>query len=300
MAISPVLPPEDPLDKAGGQSEPAPPLPPANNLAHRAVHALISHQPQFQKAMRQASDSHLDHETHRQAALAADQAAADARKFAQFVRSLRDPGRRRRLALLLGVALVTALLGADSPLLYWAAEAFDQSPAGTTIITCLLFAASAAVALHLEVARARRRAVLWVVAAGYLALFLLRADYLMAVGGLGLAGALLQAGLLTALSALLLAASTTVLGRTVTPEIHRAEKAARQADALARQAHDAERAAASQCERHIGALTGWVLDEVNGDIPAAADLADWQGQLGRAVAARVGHPRPHPAQPEPT
>ena len=300
MATKPVLPPEGLPDEAGGQSAPGPPIRPVHNLAHRAVHALIGNQPQFQKAMRQATDSHLDHETHRQAALAADRAAADAHKLAQFARSLSDPGRRRRLALLLGAALVTALLGADSPLLYWAAEAFDQSPTGTTVITCLLFAASAAVALYLEAASTRRRAVLWAVTLGYLALFLLRADYLMAVGRLGLLGALLQAGLLTALSALLLAASTTVLGRTVTPEIHRAERAARQADGHARQAHDAERAAASQCERHIGALTGWVLADVNDDIAAAADLTDWQDHLRRAVAARVGHPRPHPTPPEPT
>jgi hypothetical protein len=295
MAISPILQTDDGPDKPGGPSEPFPPVRLVYELAQQAIHALVGNQPQLQKALRQATDGHLDHEAHRQAALGADQAAAGARNQAQFLRTLRDPARRRRLALSVGAVLVASLLGADIPLLNWAAEAFDQSPTGTLIITGLLFAGTVAAALYLEAAGPRRRPVLWMVAVGYLALFLLRTDYLVAVGGLGLLGALLQAAVLTALSAGLLAASTTVLRRTVTPEIHRAEKTAREADRHASQAHEAKRAAAAQCERHIGALTAWVHDA--GDIPPGVGLTDWHNHLERAVAARVGHPRPPATRP---
>ena len=303
MTISQVSNGEFPAGDVHAPPEASPPgLPhrPTGELAHHAVHVLAADAPQFKEKLREAIDSHGDHEARRQDAVRADRRAGEARTNAQHVRALHDPARRRRLPLLVGAVLVASLLGADVPLLYWAAQPFGQSQAGTVVITLLLFAGTVAAALYLEAARSYRRGVVGAVVVAYVALFALRTDYLVVVGALGLLGAVLQAGLLTAFSAGLLAMSTMVLTRTVTPEIHRAEGAARRAGRRAAQARDTAQEAAARCKRHIHALGAWTRAEAGGGVPPGVSFSDWHDHLGRAIAARVGHPDPEQAGPETT
>ena len=303
MTISQISNGELPSGDAHAPPQPSPPgMPqrPTRELAHEAVHVLAADRPQFKEKLREAIDSHSDHEARRQDAVRADTRAAEARTDAQHVRALHDPARRRRLPLLVGTVLVASLLGADVPLLYWAAQPFGQSQAGTLIITLLLFAGTAGAALYLEAARSYRRGVLGAVVVAYVALFALRTEYLVVVGALGLLGAVLQAGLLTAFSAALLAMSTMVLTRTVTPEIHRAESTARRAGRRAAQARDTAQDASAGCVRHIHALTAWACAEAGGNVPSGVSFSDWHDHLGRALADRLGHPDREQTSPNPT
>jgi hypothetical protein len=198
-----------------------------------------------------------------------------------------DPAGRRILGFWLGAALIAVLTVLDAIPLNWAAQAFDLDPSGTWLVTFILVAASIGAMLGLELTRGQpqRRGVLTaVVTAGYLALLGLRTEFLTAVAGDSLLLAVLQAALLTAISAGLVWCGAAILARTRHLGLSRARAAARRAAAAAEDARAAERLATDKLGRHIGSvrhmLYPWAL---NSPVPEGVDDADWIAALDQSI-----------------
>ena len=162
---------------------------------------------------------------------------------------------RRTLAFWLGSALVAALVVLDAIPLNWAAQAFDLNNADSWLVTLILLVASVGAMAGLEAARqdSRRYAVLAAVTlTAYAGLVALRTSFLITVAGEGTAAALLQAVVLSAISAGLVFLGSAVMARTRTLRLTRALAAARRAR-RARQASEAAwRRAEEKLERHLG------------------------------------------------
>ncbi len=132
---------------------------------------------------------------------------------------------------------MAVLLAFDAIPLNWAAQAFGLAAAATWLVTVIMLAASAGAMAGLELSRddARlRRALLAIIGAGYVALAVLRAAFLITVAGESLGAAILQAVLLSAISAGLVACGSAVLARTRPLALARAVAAARLGPARAR------------------------------------------------------------------
>jgi hypothetical protein len=122
----------------------------------------------------------------------------------------------RGLRYAVGAALVGLLVMLDVIPLNWAAQAFGLDSGGTWLVTVILVVASVGAMLGFQLTRrdARRHGLLVsTVAAGYLALLMLRMEYLGTVFGEALLPAILQAVLLTAISAALVLCGSAVLAR---------------------------------------------------------------------------------------
>jgi hypothetical protein len=200
-----------------------------------------------------------------------------------------DPGDHRVLSFGLGLAIVVALVILDAVPLNWAAQAFGLNSAGTWLVTFILVVASIGAMLGFEITRGhpRRRGVLTaVVALGYLALLGLRTEFLITVSSDSLPVAVLQAALLTAISAGLVLCGSAVLARTRYLSHSRARAAARHAAQGADGARAAQRQAAERLQRHIGSLhqmlLPWALRSV---APEGVDHAKWDAALDQAIRA---------------
>ena len=148
---------------------------------------------------------------------AADAKAADAEQRESNLAVKLDPGERRPLPFGLGAAIVVALVILDAFPLNWAAQAFDFDSGGTWVVTVILLIASIGAMLGLELTRGHSRwrgILIAVVTAGFLALLGLRTQYLTTVAGDSFPVAVLQAALLTAISAGLVLCGSAVLTRT--------------------------------------------------------------------------------------
>jgi hypothetical protein len=141
--------------------------------------------------------------------------------------------------------------------------------------------------LGFEVTRGhpRRRGLLAaVVAVGYLALLGLRTEFLTTVSGESFSVALLQAAMLTAISAGLVLCGSAVLARTRSLSQSRSRAAARRARQDAAEARAAQSQAADRLQRHIGGLRQMLLPWALGSAaPAGVDRAKWAAALERAI-----------------
>jgi hypothetical protein len=200
-----------------------------------------------------------------------------------------DPGGHRVLGFAVGAALVIGLVLLDAIPLYWAAQAFDLNSAGTWLVTLILVMASIGAMLGFEVTRghARQRGLLTaVVTAGFLALLGLRTEFLTTVAVDSFPVALLQAALLTAISAGLVVSGSAVLARTRPLALSRARAAARNARQVAAAARAAQNHATEKLQRHIGGLRQMLLPWALGSAaPAGVDRAKWAAALERAIRA---------------
>jgi hypothetical protein len=198
-----------------------------------------------------------------------------------------DPGGHRVLGFAAGALIVVLLVVLDGVPLNWAAQAFGIDPAGTWLVTFILVVASAGAMLGFEVTRGhpRRRGLLAaVVAVGYLALLGLRTEFLTAVSGESFSVALLQAAMLTAISAGLVLCGSAVLARTRSLSQSRSRAAARRARQDAAEARAAQSQAADRLQRHIGGLRQMLLPWALGSAaPAGVDRAKWAAALERAI-----------------
>jgi hypothetical protein len=200
-----------------------------------------------------------------------------------------DPGDHRVLGFGFGLAIVVALVILDAAPLNWAAQAFGLNSAGTRLVTFILVIASVGAMLGFEITRGhpRRRGVLTaVVAMAYLALLGLRTEFLITVSNESLPVAVLQSGLLTAISAGLVLCGSAVLARTRYLSHSRARAAARRAAQAADDARAAQRQAAEKLQRHIGSLHHMLLPwALRSAVPEGVDHAKWGAALEQAIRA---------------
>ena len=200
-----------------------------------------------------------------------------------------DPAGYRILGFAVGAALVVVLVVLDAIPLNWAAQAFGLDSAGTWLVTFILVVASIGAMLGFEVTRghARRRGILAaVVTAGYLALLGLRTEFLTAVAAESFLVAVLQAAILTAISAGLVLCGSAVMARTQALSLSRGRDAVRRARRAAAEARAAQNQAAEKLQRHIGALRQLLLPWALGSAtPAGVDRAQWAAALEQAIRA---------------
>jgi hypothetical protein len=229
--------------------------------------------------------THLQ-ELQQRAELAADVAARAEQGAASLAAKL-DPAGYRTLGFTAGAALVTTVTVLDGIPLNWAAQAFGLDAAGSWLVTGILLMASVGAMAALEVTRGnvRRRAVLGLLmVAAYAAMVVLRTQFLVTVSAESFAAALLQAVLLSAISAGLVLCGSAVMARTEPPSLAQARAAARQARQAAGAAQTAARAAAEKMQRHLGALRQilipWALRSA---APEGTDRAMWTAALERAI-----------------
>jgi hypothetical protein len=200
-----------------------------------------------------------------------------------------DPAGHRILGFVTGLVLVVALVVLDIVPLNWAAQAFGLNLAGTWLVTLILVVASVGAMLGFEVSRgyARRRGVLAaVVAAGYLALLVLRTLFLTTVAADSLPVAFLQSALLTGISVGLVLCGSAVLAWTRPFSLSRARSAARRTRRAATEARDAQAQAAETLQRHIGGIRQMLLPWALGPAaPAGVDRAKWAAAAEDTIRA---------------
>jgi hypothetical protein len=208
-----------------------------------------------------------------------------ARHTLASLRTTHDPAGIRTLALWAGAIIVTLLAVLDVVPLNWAAQAFDLAVAGTWLVTALLLAASLAAMLGFEMTRtnARKRTVLIIVVTlAYLGLLVLRLQFLMTVAGESLSSALLQAVLLTAISAGLVLCGSAVMARTQHFAVARAQARMRHAEQLADDSVASRDAAARRMQRSAEVLR---LRAHTSQAPAGIDHVSWIASLEREIQA---------------
>lgn len=219
----------------------------------------------------------------------AERAVQDAEHRRDTLATKLDPGGHRIFGFTLGSALVAVLVVLDAIPLNWAAQAFGLGAAATWLVTFILVIASLAAMLGFEVTRGhpRRRALLAaVMAAGYLALLGLRTEFLTTVAAEAFLIAVLQATMLTAISAGLVLCGSAVIARTRSLSLSRARDAMRRARQAAAEARAAQNQAAEMLQRHIGGLRQMLIPWALGSpTPAGVDRATWAATLERAIRA---------------
>jgi hypothetical protein len=255
--------------------------------ANAALARWIQDHPQVADQIRETVRAH----THLQELEGRTQDAEEAKQEAEhdyttLVTRL-DPGGRRVLGFAVGAALVVALVVLDAIPLNWAAQAFGLDSAGTWLVTLILVVASVGAMLGFELTSGHRRprGLLSAVAgAGYLGLLGLRTDFLITVASESPIVALLQATMLTAISAGLVLCGSAVLSRTRSLGQSRSRTAAHRARQAAAEARTAQNLAGEKVLRHIGGLRQVLLPwALSSAAPAGADRAEWASALERAV-----------------
>jgi ABC-type nickel/cobalt efflux system permease component RcnA len=175
--------------------------------------------------------------------------------------------------------------------LNWVAQAYGLSVATTWIVTAILLAASGGAIAGLGLTRHNRRRrglLLTLIALTYLALVLLRTSFLVTVVRTSTIAATLQALLLGAISAGLLACAAAVIARTQPLRLDRAVADARRARRHAAASHNARLRAEEDAQRHWAALQRLLREwSITSDIPANASQADIVNALERALRALI-------------
>jgi hypothetical protein len=255
--------------------------------ANAALERWLQDHPAVAGEIKETVRAHIHLQELQGRAQAAGQVVQDAEQRDGTLMTRHDPGGHRVLGFAAGALIVVLLVVLDGVPLNWAAQAFGIDPAGTWLVTFILVVASAGAMLGFEVTRGhpRRRGLLAaVVAVGYLALLGLRTEFLTAVSGESFSVALLQAAMLTAISAGLVLCGSAVLARTRSLSQSRSRAAARRARQDAAEARAAQSQAADRLQRHIGGLRQMLLPWALGSAaPAGVDRAKWAAALERAI-----------------
>jgi hypothetical protein len=233
--------------------------------------------------------THLEQERQREAD--ALQAQSTAEQHAAGVTARVDLPGQRFAGFTTGALTVTVLLVFDAIPLNWAAQAFGLDAAATWLVTGIMLAASAGVMGGLELTRkdSRRHGTLLVLmAVGFAALAVLRTMFLVTVAGESLAAAVLQAVLLSAISAGLVACGSAVMAKTKPLALARALAAARRARRAAAASRAARRQAEEKMQRHWAVLQRALREwSIMSEAPAGASQAEWISALERAMRALI-------------
>jgi uncharacterized membrane protein len=259
-------------------------------VAREALSHWLGDHPEAGGELEEASRAHIHLQELEGRATEAARAAADAAQRAASLAVKLDPAGHRILGFASGALLVAALTVLDGVPLNWAAQAFGLNNAGTWLITGILLVASVGAMAGLEMTRAdsrRRAGLVGVLVVAYVALLVLRMQFLVTVAGESLRAGALQAVLLTGLSASLVTLGSAVMARTRSLSLARARTAARRSRQAAAGCQAARRQAAEKMQRHLGAIRQLVLVRLSlgSAAPAGADHASWAAALERAVRA---------------
>jgi hypothetical protein len=251
--------------------------------------ALFAARPSLAADLEEAGRAHTHLEQERQRETDALQAQRTAEQHAAAVAARVDLAGRRFAGFTVGAAAVAALLVFDAIPLNWAAQAFGLAAAATWLVTAIMLAASAGAMAGLELTRedSRRRGTLLIfMAAGFAALAALRTEFLATVAGEPLAAAILQATLLSAISAGLVACGSVVMAKTRPLTLARALTAARRAGRASATCRAARRQAEEKMQRHWAVLQRALREwSIMSQPPAGASQADWICALERAMRA---------------
>jgi hypothetical protein len=197
---------------------------------------------------------------------------------------------RRTLPFWLGSVIVVVLVVLDAIPLNWAAQAFDLNAADSWLVTLILLAASLGVMAGLETARqdARRyRVLVTLTLIAYIGIAAMRASFLVTVAGESAVAALLQATVLSAISAGLVFLGSAVMVRTRSLRLSRAQANARRAS-RASQASDVDcRRAEEKRERHLDVLRRQLMRQpLYSEVPVGLIYSEWSAALHRALRAQ--------------
>jgi hypothetical protein len=254
--------------------------------------ALFKASPSIAADLEEAGRAHAHLRRERQRELDALRAQVRCEQHAAALSAKLDLAGQRFAGFTLGAVVVTALVVFDAIPLNWAAQAFGLASAATWLVTLIMVVASAGAMAGLELTRddsRRRGALLVMIGAGYLALTVLRTSYLVTVSGEGLSSAVLQAVLLSAISAGLVGCGSAVMARTRPLALGRAMSAVRHAHAAVVACQEARRRADEKMDRHwtvlLRALREWSITSA---APAGVSQADWNAALERALRALYG------------
>ena len=265
------------------------PDPSLDAQAAASLSALFEARPSIAADLEEAGRAHAHLQQQRQREFDALKAQDTAQQSAAGLTAKLDLAGQRFAGFILGAAVVAALLVFDAIPLNWAAQAFGLASAATWLVTVIMLAASAGAMAGLELTRddTRRHQVLLVmIGAGYLALTVLRTTFLITVAGESLPSAVLQAVLLSAISAGLVACGSAVMARTRPLTLARAVSAARRARAAAVSSREARRRTEEKMQRHWTVLRRMLREwSITSDAPAGVSQADWIAALERALSA---------------
>ena len=221
---------------------------------------------------------------------AADHTLAEARARVSGLKDRHNLDGRRTLSFWLGSAVVAGLVVLDAIPLNWAAQAFGLNAADSWVVTFILLTASIGAMAALEAARHDPRRYLTLVAVtltAYTGLVALRTSFLVTVTGDGTATALLQAVVLSAISAGLVFLGSAVMTRTRPYRLSRAQARARRARQASQASETAWRRAGDKLERHLGVLHRQLIRQpLYTAVPSGITHPEWVDVLDRALRAQ--------------
>jgi len=231
----------------------------------------------------------LQHEMRRRMETAG-RVLADASARVSSLKDKHNLDDRRSLAFWLGSVIVAALVVLDAIPLNWAAQAFGLDAADSWVVTLILLAASVGAMAGLEMTRQEpRRHTVFVALtlAAYAGLVVLRTSFLVTVSGESLTTSLLQAVVLSAISAGLVFLGSAVMGRTRSPRLSRAMTAARRARRASEASEAAWWRAEEKLDRHLAVLRRQLARRpLFSATPSGLTHPEWVAVLERALRAQ--------------
>lgn len=255
--------------------------------ANVAIQQWLGDHPRVANGITETVRAHIHLEELTRRTREAEQAQREAEQLDATLLTRRDPAGHRVLGFVTGSVLVILLVVLDGVPLNWAAQAFGLDSGGTSLVTLILVVASIGAMLGFELTsrHPRRRALLSaVVGIAYLALLMLRTQFLTTVVDESLPVAVMQSAMLTAISAGLVLCGSAVLARTRSLSSSQSRAVTRHARRAAGEARVAQRAATDNLKRHIGGLRQMLLPWALGSVtPAGVDRARWVAALEQAV-----------------
>jgi hypothetical protein len=265
------------------------PDPALDARASASLSTLFEARPALAADLEEAGRAHTHLEQERQRETDAHHALTRAEQHASGMTARLDLAGHRFAGFTVGALAVAILLVFDAIPLNWAAQAFGLAAAATWLVTGIMLVASAGAMAGIELTREdsrRRTALLIVMAAGFTALAVLRTAFLVTVARESLGAAILQAVLLSAISAALVAFGSVVMARTQPLALARALAAVKRARRTAATCHDARRRAEERMHLHWAVLQRAVREwSIMSEAPAGASHADWISALERAMHA---------------
>ena len=229
------------------------PDPALDARAAASLSALLKARPDLAADLEEVGRAHTHLGQQRQREADARDALTRAEQHASGVTARLDLAGHRFAGFTVGVLAVAILLVLDAIPLNWAAQAFGLAAVATWLVTGIMLVASAGAMAGIELTREdsrRRSALLILMAAGYTALTVLRTAFLVTVAGESIGAAILQAVLLSAISAGLVACGSVVMARTRPLALARALAAVKRARRTAAACHDARRRAEERMQLH--------------------------------------------------
>jgi hypothetical protein len=220
----------------------------------------------------------------------ADHALAHARaRLSGLIDKLNLDG-RRMLPFWLGGVIILAVVLLDAIPLNWAAQAFGLNAASSWLVTLILLAASVGAMAGLETTRhdARRHSALVAsILVAYAGLVAMRTSFLVTVAGETAGAALLQAVVLSGISAGLVFLGSAVMGRTRPLRLSRALAAVRRARRAFEDSEAALRRAEERLHRHLGVLRRQLIRQpLYAAAPSAVTHDEWVAALEHALHAQ--------------